>query len=218
MRSILICDFDDTIVKVDTGKLILDRFAEKGWRRYEDLYEQGRITIEEALLFEFSTVRATRREMLNVLDGSVEFRPGFESLLRECKQVRHPLAVASYGLDFCIKYMMSTLPEGAYVTVRSPTTRVTRRGVSYKFPSLSKGSVNLKDGLVQSYKRKGYEVAYVGDGVSDFPAVSKADVRFAISGSKLAKLCSEGGVDFDEVTNFDSVARKVVGTAVTSGV
>ncbi len=80
MKTVLICDFDDTIVTVDVGALILDKFGDGTWREYEDLYDHGRMSIEDTIVREFSTVRGTRAEMLEVA-GSARFRHGFEGLL-----------------------------------------------------------------------------------------------------------------------------------------
>jgi HAD superfamily phosphoserine phosphatase-like hydrolase len=211
------CDFDNTIVSVDTGIAILSKFADGNWRYYDDLYNRSEMPVEEVLRRQFSMVRATKSSMIRAIEGSAPFRPGFERLLQVCGQRRVSLFVVSYGLDFCIKHILGKASQGRNPRIYAPRARVTPNGVRFIFPRRrSKGSVNLKDDLVRYYKRRGCEVAYVGDGTSDFPAVKNADIRFAIRGSRLADLCDSSGVQFSQITSFDPVADKLESLSVAS--
>jgi len=211
LRTILICDFDDTIVNVDTGVLILDKFADGEWRYYEKLYEKGEISIEDAITLEYSMVKTTKKSMLEAVDGPAQFRPGLHRLLQAYFQGREPLVVASYGVDFCIDHVMAKVSKGCDIRVHAPKSKVTPSGTQFDFPKLhSKDSVNLKDDLVRSYKQRGYRVVYVGDGTSDFPAMLHADVKFAIKGSRLARLCRERGMSVLQISNFESVIPQVL--------
>jgi len=208
MRPVLICDFDGTIVSVDTGRLILSRFADGDWQHYDDLYNRNEMHVEECLRHQFSMVRATKKSMIGAIEESVPLRPGFERLLELSDERRVRLLVASYGLDFCINHILGKVPQARDLRIYSPRTRVTPSGVRFTFPRRrSKDSLNLKDDLVGFYQRRGCTVAYVGDGTSDFPAMEIADVRFAIRGSRLAELCKNGGVQYSQITNFDQVAE-----------
>jgi len=204
------CDFDNTIVSVDTGVLILSKFAEGNWRFYDELYNRGEMHVEEVLRHQFSTVRATKSSMIRAIEGSAPFTPGFEQLLQTCSQKRIPLLVVSYGLDFCIKHILGKISQGRDPQIHAPRTRLTKNGVRFTFPRRrTEGSVNLKDDMVKCYKQRGYKVVYVGDGTSDFPAVKIADVRYAMRGSRLAKLCDRSGLQFSKIANFDLVSDEV---------
>ena len=209
MRTVLICDFDDTVVTVDTGALILDTLGDRVWREYEDMYDLGKLSIEETIVREFSTVRGTKAAMLRAAE-SARFRPGFERLLEVYQKGREPFVIASYGIDFCIRRIIGRIAPRDRVVLYAPKSRMTATGVEFSFPKLRfTSSVNLKDDAVETYKRRGRRVAYVGDGPSDLPALKKADLGFAIRGSKLAKACRREGVAFTEITSFDAVTDAV---------
>jgi 2-hydroxy-3-keto-5-methylthiopentenyl-1-phosphate phosphatase len=211
MRPVLMCDFDGTIVSVDTGMLILSKFSQGDWRYYDDLYNRCEMPVEEVLRHQFSMVKATKSSMLRAIEGSAPFRPGFERLLQVCRQRGVPLLVVSYGLDFCIKHILGKVSHDSNPRVYAPKAKVAPDGIRFTFPRRrSRGSANLKDDMVRYYRRRGYKVAYVGDGTSDFPALKSADVRFAVRGSRLAELCDSNGVRFTPITSFGPVTDEVV--------
>ncbi len=187
------CDFDGTIVGVDTGTLILSKFAVGDWRYYDKLYDRNGMPIEEVMRRQFSTVRATKGSMIGAIEGSARFRPGFEQLLRVCDEERVPFVVVSYGLDFCVRHVLDKVTPPRHFRIRAPKARMTQNGIRFAFPRLhSRDSVNLKDDLVRRYKQRGSKVVFVGDGTSDFPAIESADVRFAIRALASPSFAAEG--------------------------
>ena len=208
--SILISDFDETITNLDTGVLILDKFAIGDWKTFDKLYDLNEMPIEEVIRRQFSMVKATKSDMLRVVDESILLRPGFEKLVEVCNRTGTPLVIASYGLDFCINHLLDRAGMSRRVEIRAPRTRLTRKGIAFTFPKLRlKDSVNMKDDLVRHYKRKGHRIVFVGDGTSDFPAARNADTCFAIKGSKLAELCDKNGVKHIPITGFDPVIESI---------
>ena len=206
MPTVLMCDFDDTVVTVDVGALILDRFADGVWKSYEDAYDRGEIGIEETLVREFSSVRASKKAMFDAVESRVRFRDGFERLVSAYWSSGEPLVIASYGVDFCIRRVMRRVTHGHSLRVYAPKSRLTARGVKFTFPRARfSESSNLKDDTVRLYQDRGYMVAYVGDGQSDLSAVQKADYGFAIRGSKLFMVCRMRGIEIPEISSFDEL-------------
>ena len=202
------CDFDDTIVTPDTGMVILDKFADGDWQTLDKLYNSNEMALEEVMRRQFSMVRATKNSMIEEVEKSVSFRPGFAELVEACGQRKLSIVVASYGLDFCIEHLLKEAGLRREVKVYAPRTRLDHHRIGLVFPRLRlKGSINLKHDLVRQYKQTGRKVVYVGDGTSDFPAVKAADVRFAIRGSILAGLCKRDKIQHSQIVSFDSVMR-----------
>lgn len=46
---------------------------------------------------------------------------------------------------------------------------------------------------------------YIGDGITDYRAVRRADLSFVIKGSKLAELCKRGEIPHREIRDFQEV-------------
>lgn len=207
--GVLLCDFDGTVTDLDTGELVLTRFSEGDWRYYHEQYLGGAYPFEECLRLQYAQLRrASKASILRLVDESVRVRPGFQDLLSAAELRGVPVAVASYGLDFCIDHVLRRLDGGGGVKVYSPRTTV--RGGSFRldFPRRrTKGSTNMKDDLVRWYHRKGTSVAFIGDGASDLPAVEIADRRFAIEGSELDKMCERRGVRCTRVADFRPLAK-----------
>lgn len=209
-RPIVISDFDGTITNLDTGVLIVDKFATGDWKIFDQLYDLNEMPIEEVIRRQFSMVIATKRDMIRVVDELVLLRPGFEELVEVCDLTGTRLVIASYGLDFCINHLLERSGLSRRVEICAPRTRLTRKGLVLTFPKLRlKDSVNMKDDLVRYYKRRGTRIVFVGDGTSDFPAARNADTCFAIRGSRLAELCAKHRIRHIPMIDFDPVIESI---------
>lgn len=62
-----------------------------------------------------------------------------------------------------------------------------------------------KKEAVENYQRQGYEVIFVGDGPSDYRAMTVADFVMVRKGTRAVKFCCENGIEFFEFENFDEV-------------
>ncbi len=207
-RLALLCDFDETVVDVDTGILILSEFADGDWRTLDEEYNAGQTPVQEVIRRQFAMVRASRKAMLDLVERSTKIRPGFAELVKACNQRGFPVIIVSYGLDFCIDHVLATAGLRRKVKIIAPKARITSNGIRFSFPALRYGdSANMKDDLLRHYRFMGYRVFYVGDGTSDFPATMLADIGFAIRGSRLADMCRRAGVRFTTTSSFNPVAR-----------
>lgn len=206
----MVCDFDDTIVTPDTGDLILDKFAHGDWRALSSLYNTNKLSVEEVIRQQFSMVRATKKAMTDEIEKSVSIRPGFEELVAACSQKRIPVMIVSYGLDFCIEYILKKSRLYRDVEIHAPRTKLGPRGIHFSFPRINlRRSVNFKHDLVRRYKKQGRKVTFVGDGTSDYPALKAADTRFAIKDSMLAGLCGRDEIQHSQITTFAPVLRGI---------
>lgn len=200
------CDFDGTIVETDTAEFVLGRFATDEWKVLDGQFGRGEITLEECLRRQFMLVHASKKQMLDVLEGTVSLRPHFDALVRYCKNHSVPLVIVSAGLDFVIKHYLKLHGWLKSVAVCVPKTCITQNGVELTFPPLSdKTSVNFKQDFVRRCRKEGKMIVYVGDGSGDFAAAEEADRVFAVRGSKLAKLCRKHGVQFTAITDFQKM-------------
>ena len=87
MSFAVLCDFDGTVVDIDTSIFILHKFAKAEWKIFDEQYENGEIALEECLQKQFSTVRATETRILEEIEQVTPFRANFGKLLEYCRTV-----------------------------------------------------------------------------------------------------------------------------------
>lgn len=204
------CDFDETIVNIDTAEYALEQFADPHWRRIEKQFEAGEITFEESLRKEFAMINATEQTILEALDKVVVFRPNFNKLVESCRTKHVPLTVVSGGLEFSIRHFLDRADWLDFVKIYAPRAKYTPNGYELTFPeSLGTGGVNFKDDLVRHHKKQGDRVFYIGDGIGDFPAAKVAELPFAIKDSKLAEACRKANITHREITDFQEVVDAI---------
>jgi len=210
MNMAVLSDFDGTIVDIDTGEYVLSQFAHGDWRAIDEQLERGEITLEECLTKQFAMVKETEERLLKEVEGVASFRPGFVDLVDYCETNRYPFVIVSGGMDFIIKHLLRAQKLLDRVEIVAPKAKATKGGVTFRFPKLSQvGSLNFKDDLVRTYENNSGESVYIGDGLSDLAAITRANIRFAIRGSRLSKLCRREGIDFQEIDDFHDVLRNL---------
>jgi 2-hydroxy-3-keto-5-methylthiopentenyl-1-phosphate phosphatase len=209
-NPVILSDFDGTMTDVDAGELVLERFAFGDWRRYDQDLEGGKITLEECLRGQFAMVRASPGTIADEVAPLVSFRRGVSSLVNYCQEVKIPFFVVSGGLDFLIKKLLKRERILDRVSLYAPRATATPEGISLHFPRTpGPGQVDFKGRLVDSRKGLGERVCYIGDGLSDFGAIRRAEVRFVVKGSKLASLCAREKVAVKEIADFIDVKAAI---------
>ncbi len=210
MGSVVLSDFDGTIVSIDTAEFVLAKFAQGDWKLVEEQFESWKITFEECMRRQFSMIKILERIILQELDQIASPRPHFEELVHYCSARRFPVIVVSGGLDFWIRHFLEQRGLLELVEVHAPKAKCTSDGITLTFPKLlDEKSSNFKDDLVRYYKRQGSKVLYIGNGLADYPAAKNADFSFAIRGSKLAQHCKKGRVPHKEINDFREVIEVI---------
>jgi 2-hydroxy-3-keto-5-methylthiopentenyl-1-phosphate phosphatase len=208
----IVSDFDGTIVNIDAVEYLLAQFANGDWRRYDDLYEKGEISLEECLRLQYGMIKEPRQRLLDAVDDVASFRSGFDELLAFSKKKGISFTIVSAGLDFVIRHLLSRKNLQNQIAILAPRSKSTPRGIVLDFSGLLQGdSSNFKSNLVRSVKAKGTRVLYIGDGFSDFEAVKEANIRFVIEGSRLAEQCRKDDIACHEIVGLEEVASYLNG-------
>jgi 2,3-diketo-5-methylthio-1-phosphopentane phosphatase len=209
---IVLCDFDGTIVNIDTAEYILEKFAEEDWKTLDEKLDSGEIPLEDCMRRQFMMVKVSRKRIIDALDSIVQVRSGFEDLVEHCQSQDIPLTIASAGLDFYIRHFLSQRGLKEKVGLVVPRVSVTRDGVRFVFPKLrDPSSVSFKDDLARYNKKQGKTVLYIGDGTTDFNATRIANFPFAVTGSKLAGLMNKHEIPHEEFTDFKNIIEALKG-------
>ena len=203
-------DFDGTVTQGDVGDSIFERFLppellNQGWHR--DIIEEwkaGRISSQECLLRECARVMVTKEE----LDLELETKtliPGFIHFTDYCRRKTFPLTILSDGLDYYIEFILAKygIDEIPYYANHM---YFTEDALGVEFPYAGKGCGrcgNCKRWHIQSERKEGETVMYIGDGYSDRYAVRSADIVFAHRG--LAEYCDRTGISYIPFKDFFGV-------------
>jgi HAD superfamily phosphoserine phosphatase-like hydrolase len=205
----ILSDFDGTIVEKDVAELVLQKFAEPGWERFNVLLADGKINVEECVREEYALIRSrTRHEVTEYARQLSAFRSGFGELLQECRSRDIDFAVVSAGLDFCIRdaFHVAKLklprlycPRSHFQLGKGIDLKFTKK----RFPSAK----DFKEDVVMAYKQRGLRVAYVGDGAGDINAAASADATFAIRSSVLDRMCRARKIRYRAIESFVPVSK-----------
>ena len=194
----LVLDFDGTVTERDTLDLVLQRFGDaEVYERAEAELDAGRMTLNDVISAEFATVTAPLDEVVAHVVEHARVRPGFAALAR----ARHPLVVSS-GFHELIEPVLER--EGVLGAVELRANRVDVRPegwqVRYRVAEICEvcGEPCKRGDLPAG------EVAYAGDGHSDYCAALAADRVYA-TGS-LAGFLDRRGVPYEPLTDFRALA------------
>jgi 2-hydroxy-3-keto-5-methylthiopentenyl-1-phosphate phosphatase len=203
-------DFDGTITQEDVGDCIFERFLppellNRGWHR--DIIEEwkaGRISSRECLQRECSHVVVTK-EALDLELDTKKLIPGFIHLTDYCRGKNVPLTILSDGLDYYIEFILAKYGVDE-IPYYSNHMYFDNPALGVDFPYADRGCGrcgNCKRWHIQSERKEGETVVYIGDGYSDRYAVRSADIVFAHR--SLAEYCGRTGISYIPFTDFFGV-------------
>lgn len=207
MKLALQCDFDGTITEEDVSFLLLDTFVGDKWREMLSEYTSGKIPVGAFNKKVFSLVTADEKTQLDVIFNSdrVKIRPGLKELVAYCKDKGHRLLIVSNGLIFYIRALLKSLDlDDVEVFAASNEFHPGGMKVSYISPDGRELDAGFKEAYTHLLRQQGFDVAYVGNGVSDIFSSRIASKVFA-TGDLLRK-CKEENlacVPFDDL--FDVI-------------
>ena len=190
----LVLDFDGTVTERDTLDIVLERFGDaEVYERAEAELDAGRMTLNEVISAEFATVTAPLDEVVAYAVEHARVRPGFAELAR----ARHPLVVSS-GFHELIEPVFER--EGVLDAVELRANRVDARPDGWQVRYRVAETCEVCGEPCKRGDLPAGEVAYAGDGHSDYCAALAADRVYA-TGS-LARYLDERGVAFEPLTDF----------------
>ena len=194
----LVLDFDGTVTERDTLDLVLERFGDaEVYLRAEAELDAGRMTLNEVISAEFATVTAPLEEVVAYVVEHARVRPGFAELAR----ARHPLVVSS-GFHELIEPVLER--EGVLDAVELRANRIDARPDGWRVRYRVAETCDVCGEPCKRGDLPAGEVAYAGDGHSDYCAALAADRVYA-TGS-LAEFLDRRGVPYEALTDFRALA------------
>jgi 2-hydroxy-3-keto-5-methylthiopentenyl-1-phosphate phosphatase len=218
VKPVVFLDFDGTISRVDVVDAILDRYADPSWERIEREWKAGQIGSRACLAGQLSLVRATERQVDELL-RAVGIDRGFLPLLDACAGAGIRSHIVSDGFDYCIGRILRQVPPShqdllAAVSVHASHLEPEppdRWATAFRHmeSECEHGCATCKPAVMAALNAAGAPSIFVGDGLSDRYAASVADVVFAKD--KLAAYCHEQGIAFHRYESLADVAEFVAG-------
>ncbi|MHA1917245.1 MAG: HAD-IB family phosphatase [Candidatus Ranarchaeia archaeon] len=211
MKLIILCDFDGTIVNFDTAIFILKKYTKDKWKYYEKLYEQGKISIEDAMNKQFQEIKINlKKKILLHLEREIKIREGFNDFVNFCSKKSIEIVIVSAGIDFVIKHLLKFQNKKNDFKIISPKTILSESKMELEFPELKfEDSFDFKEDTVLKYQEEGFSVAFIGDGIVDYYAIKKSNFGFVVKNSPLALRMEKNNIPFFEFTNFKEVITEL---------
>jgi 2-hydroxy-3-keto-5-methylthiopentenyl-1-phosphate phosphatase len=208
VKTLVQCDFDGTVTEKDTSFFLLDAFAQGDWRRLLRDYEEHRISVEELNTRAFAMVKADEPTLLGALKGEVRVRAGFHELVDYCLKKGFRLVIVSNGLEFYIRAVMIDVKLGnVEVYAAQASFRPEGMKVQYVGPDGKRLEDGFKEAYIQSFRKLGYRVIYIGNGDSDVAPVKHAHHVFATG--ELLAYCREHNLQYKPFETFLDVVREL---------
>jgi 2-hydroxy-3-keto-5-methylthiopentenyl-1-phosphate phosphatase len=208
MKTAVQLDFDGTITEEDVSFLLLDTYIGSRWREYLKDYTEGRIPVGTFNKKVFGMMKADRKTMTDLVLSSdrVKIRPGLHDYLDYCSQKGIRNVIVSNGLIFYIEAVLEKLGLNG-VEVFAAQNRFYPGGVevAYIGPDGAEMEVGFKEAYTDLLKEKGYDVIYVGNGVSDIFSARKAKHVFAVD--ELLKRCRQEKVPCTPFRDFYDIIQ-----------
>ena len=182
VKTLVQCDFDNTIAEFDVSFMLLDAFVDGDWRNILQEYREHKIPVGVFSQRTFNMIKASEAEMLDYLfnGNRVKVRPGFRELLDLCTRKGFEFIIVSNRLKF---YIDATLKHAGItgMEVFAAHTDFDPDGlkITYIDPSGRQVLDKFKQLYVEHHLSHGYRVVYIGDGYSDIIPATLSHYVFA---------------------------------------
>jgi len=188
----VLCDFDGTISRTDSGLAAAQAFHLEEFDRIEAAWRRGEISAPECLRRQWGLLDLRRHDLQGFVEA-IELDPAFAELAALAAARRAALWVLSDGLDLYVRRSLERLGCGGVPYRANRCTFVDHR-VRLEFPhryAACGRCGNCKTRWLFELRQEcgAARVIYIGDGVSDLCAAKYADLVFAKDG--LARGCAE---------------------------
>lgn len=196
MPFAIFCDFDGTLTDKDTIDLLVEHHLGVDYRRtVSRRLLSGQATIREILIEEFDQLTVTPEEIAEFLLARVQVDPHLNELITYAAGHDYPLMVLSSGMDLLIHPLLgaagSTLPVRCNRLVCDRSGEQPRLRIEFRDDS---DNGHDKAAALRQARRDGYQIIYLGDGLTDVACAHEADVLFARR--QLADYCRREGIAY----------------------
>lgn len=212
VKTVVQCDFDNTIAADDVSFMLLDAFADGDWRQFLKQYRERQISVGVFSSQAFAMVKAEEQAMLDFIftNSRMKIRDGFDELLTYCSEKGFKFVIVSNGLSFYIKAVLEKIGV-ADIEVFAAETEFNPNGLEVRYigPDGRRLQDNFKKAYVELFLSQGCRMIYIGDGYSDIIPASRASYIFARD--DLLAHCREKNLKCTPFNDLKDVVRGLEG-------
>lgn len=174
MKRVILSDFDGTITTVDVTDTMCREAIPERWAEVEARWLAGEINHITCYELEYEALGYTQTQIDAFLE-SVTVSPGTERLLRAAQERGWEFHILSAGFDYFIERILHD--RGLPVPYTANTMRFDDQGrpqlsfLDSCLPGCTRflqPCAGCKPIAWRQWKSRGYHVAYIGDGTTDF--------------------------------------------------
>ncbi len=205
---IIQCDFDGTIIINNLSILLRERYAGGDWRRIDSDYLHGHLTVEQSNKLQFVFIKESRERLQEFVRQHIEVKPGFAEFVQYYQESAIPFVIVSSGLDFYIEPVLAQIgmPD---LELHCGRTSFGKDGINVAYYD-PEGNI-VSEGFKKKYsiwlKKRGTNIIYLGDGLSDLEAACQADHVFATG--HLLDLLNTQSITCSAFSDFYDLQRQV---------
>jgi len=209
-KVVVLCDFDGTVAEKDVGDLLFRRFGGSAASDAAQEWVRGEIDSRECLERQAEATHCTVEE-LRSFAHACRLDPYFRDFHDFARRRGIEVVVLSDGLDFYIERMLAKNGCGS-LEFYSNRLRIEGNTFQVEFPWYNQRECTecgcCKTHHLFRYRRRGYFIVYVGNGLSDRCPSESADLVFAKG--ELLEHCRAKSINCIEFRNFRDVEREVL--------
>ena len=188
--------------------LILDAFGRSDWQKLFKDYQDSKISLGRFNSDAFSSVKADKVRLLELVRKSAKVRPGLTDLINVCRNRDYRFVIVSNGLRFYIDDIIQNAGLTDIETFAAETQfHPEGLKVQYVGPDGKVLDNDFKLAYTNSFIEQGYRVIYMGDGASDFAPACKAEHVFATD--SLLKRCRTAKIAATPFTDLHQIAAAI---------
>lgn len=175
-------DFDGTLTNQDTSVVLLDRFAPVDWIAIEEQMLSGQMDERTGFKEELKLIWAPDELLLETLEAEIHPAEGLAELIETVRERDWQMSVLSGGLIRFLEHLWRKWGYGDFPIFANDHRRNDHGCIEIieaKTPRLREYCNHCKRWYIEEAKKRGSEVVYIGDGLTDFCPAEAAHQRYA---------------------------------------
>jgi len=206
-KPLIVSDFDGTITRQDSLKLLFREFIGEEWLRMEALMESGVWTERKALACAVEQLQISWETAIEFIFQHIEIDSSFTTFVQWVRAEGLDLMILSGGFSGFIEALLGR--EGLHgLNVRANHVKV--EGQSWALnPALGfrlcEEQTHCKCATIKSFATR--RIFYIGDGQTDYCPAARSELVFAKS--RLKAYCESKGIAFENFTSFLDVQCRI---------